>query len=165
MLNQNYYMKKQNTKTHEMQKNKNYLNGWPENVFWLHFDSMSQKFWKSDSLSTFVIWSLDKNLSDGQVFRQWKLLRKNFNESQIKQTNKQTILLSNHNKRPYLLATATGELINQWHPVTSVIVHDLLPKKRWMNFATAEQAKNQIPLCENCIEITVYNVYIKLLGQ
>ena len=33
-----------------------------------------------------------------------------------------------------LVATATGELINQWHPVTSVIVHDLLPKKRWMIF-------------------------------
>jgi hypothetical protein len=32
-----------------------------------------------------------------------------------------------------------------------------------MNFATAEQAKNQIPLCENCIEITVCILYI--LGQ
>ena len=33
----------------------------------LHCAQYVSKFWKSDSLSPFVIWSLDENPSDGQV--------------------------------------------------------------------------------------------------
>ena len=55
---------------------------------------------------------------------------------QIKRTNNAFLDKSKGNRQKLLvaiskalLATATGELTNQWHPVKSIIVHDLLPKK------------------------------------